>query len=259
AHTYEAGLQALGETVSKPRTKSQWRWTETLAQLPPLKWFSPVSRTGFLLTTAYLLRDRDVKLRVFPGIALMLIMPFIFVFDKQTSEGFGLAFSSSFLAISPLITIDLLQYSQQWQASDIFRVAPMNGPAELCHGARQAVLWLLSVPVFILVCFVLWVVQRNPSHLLLFLPAFILMPIAALVPAALNQGVPLCRPNEEARSAARNAKIFGAMLPAGIVSGIAVWAFSAGWFWWMLLGELTLAVPVYFGLRSLVSRLRWQS
>ena len=155
AHSYEAGLQSLGETVSRPRRASKPRWTEVLAKLPPVKWFSPISRAGFLLTTAYLVRDRDVKLRVFPGIAPMLILPFVFlVQDRQVGEGYGFAFSACFLSTLPLITLDLLQYSQQWQASDIFRVAPMNGPAEISAGARRAVICVLAVPAFVLVAFI---------------------------------------------------------------------------------------------------------
>lgn len=260
AHSYEAGLQSLGETVSKPRSPSKRRWTEILAKMPPLKWFSPVSRAGFLLTTAYLLRDRDVKLRVFPGIAPMLILPFVFlVQDRQGFEGFGFAFSAGFLATLPLITLDLLQYSQQWQASDIFRVAPMNGPAELCNGARQAVLWLLALPAFILVSFIIWVARRDAAHLLLLLPGFFLLPIVAMVPALMRRGVPLSLPNEEAKSAGRGLKMFGVMIPAALLSGLASWAFTTGWFGWMLLGELLIVVPLYFGLRALVSKRTWPS
>ena len=191
AENYGAGLQTIGEMTAKPRARSgsQRRWTEILASLPPVKWFSPASRAGFILTAAYLFRDRDVKLRVFPGIAPMLVIPLLFLFqDQQRIEGFGTAFSSGFLASAPLIVLDLLQYSQQWQASDIFRAAPMAGPGDLCHGARRAVLGLLMIPVFILIGLIVWVAQHNVSHLLLFLPGLILLPIVALVPAAMRRG-----------------------------------------------------------------------
>jgi hypothetical protein len=260
AHSYEAGLQTLGETVSRPRSPSKRRWTEILATLPPVKWFSPVSRAGFLLTTAYLLRDRDVKLRVFPGIAPMLILPFVFlVQDRQGFEGFGFAFSAGFLSTLPIIAIDLLQYSQQWQASDIFRVAPMAGPAELCHGARRAVIYLLALPAFVLVGFIFWIAQRNASHLLLLLPGAILMPIVALIPSLLRHGTPLSLPNEEAKSAARGLKMFAVMIPAAALSVLASQAFSTGWFAWLIGAELLVAVPLYFGLRAHISKLRWPS
>jgi ABC-2 type transport system permease protein len=262
AENYGAGLQTIGESISPPkkRSGSQRRWTEIIASVPPLKWFSPGSRAGFILTVAYLVRDRDVKLRVFPGIAPMLMVPLIFLFqDREAIEGFGTAFSSGFLATIPLITLDLLQYSQQWQASDIFRVAPMSGPGELCHGARRAVLWLLTVPAFILIGFIIWVARHNVSHLLLLLPGLILIPIVSLIPAALRRGVPLSFPNEEIKSAGRSLKMAGVMMFAVIVSFVAAWAFKAGYFWWLILAELVIAVPGYFGLSAMISRLRWKS
>jgi len=259
AHTYEAGLQTLGEIVSRPRSPSKRRWTEVLADMPPVKWFTPVSRAGFLLTIAYLLRDRDVKLRVFPGIAPMLILPFVFlVQDRQGAESFGFAFSAGFLSTLPLIALDLLQYSQQWQASDIFRVAPMTGPAELCHGARRAVLCLLALPAFVLVAFIFWVAQRDVSHLLLLLPGAILMPLVALIPSLMHRGVPLSLPNEEAKSAGRGLKMGAVMIPAAALSAVASWAYSVGCFGWLILAELLIAVPLYFGLRTLVAKLRWR-
>ena len=262
ADNYGAGLQTMGETVSRPRNRSgsQRRWTEIIATVPPLTWFSPASRAGFILTLAYLFRDRDVKLRVFPGIAPMLIMPLVFVFqDKQPMEGFWTAFSAGFLATVPLIVIDLLQYSQQWQASDIFRVVPMSGPGELCHGARRAVLSILTLPAFIVIGLIVWVAQHNISHLLLFLPGLILIPIVSLVPAAMRRGVPLTLPNEEIKSAGRSMKMMVVMICAMILSGMASWAFKAGYFWWLILAEIVLALPAYVGLSILVSRLRWKS
>jgi len=260
SHNYQNSLQQMGETVSRPRARSQRRWTEILAGIPPLKWFSPVSRTGFVLTAAYLFRDRDVKLRVFPGLAPMLIMPFIFLIqDRQTAEGFGVAFSGGFLATIPLIAIDLLQFSQQWQASDIFRVAPMAGPGELCQGARRAVLSLIAIPAFVVIGFIIWVADRHVSHLLLFLPGIIAMPIFSLMPAVLHRGTPLSLPNEEAKSAARSFKMLAVMILAGALSGIAIWTFSKGWFQWLILAELIVAIPLYIGLSALVSRLRWRS
>ena len=262
AHDYQTGLQSLGETVSRPRARSKRRWMDILVNTPPLKWFfrTPVSRAGFLLTTAYLIRDRDVKLRVYPGLAPMLVMPFIFLLQgRQMASGFGLAFSGGFLACMPLIAIDLLQYSQQWQASDIFRVMPMPGPAELCHGARRAVLFLLAVPLLVLVILVMWVAERDATQLLLFLPGIIAMPVVALVPSLLRRGVPLSLPNEEAKSAGRSLKMFAIMILALVLSGIALWTWSKGWFSWMLIAELLVAIPLYLGIRTYISKLPWRS
>lgn len=262
AGTYETGLQNLNETTSRPRSRSQRRWMETLIDSPPLKWLfrTPISRASFLLTAAYLCRDRDVKLRVFPSLAPMLIIPFVFMLqDERAPANFFLALAAGFLASIPLVALDLLQYSQQWQASDIFRVAPMKGPAELCHGARRAVLLLLAFPAFVAVGLIMCMIQRDASKLLLFLPGMILTPVAALIPALLNRGIPLSMPSEESKSAGRSLKMLGVMVLAAVLSGLTAWTLAVGWFAWMIAAELMLVIPTYLGLRFLVSKMRWRS
>lgn len=265
AGDYQTGLQSLGESVSRPRPKGRRRWVNVLVNAPPLGWFmrDSVARASFLLTAAYLSRDRDVKLRVYPGLAPMLVMPLVFLIQGYQSHngfpfGFAFAYSGGFLASMPLLALEFLQYSQQWQASDIFRVAPMSGPAELCHGARRAVLCLLTVPLLLAVALLMWLAQKHVSDLLLLLPGLIVTPVTALLPAALNRGVPLSLPAEEAKSATRSMIMFGVMILSLALSGIALWSWFTGWFKWMILGELLVAVPVYIGLRVSVSKMRWE-
>jgi len=67
ARDYGAGLQNLGETTTPQRRgRARRRWIDRAVAMPPLRWWlrDSVSRAGFLLTAAYLLRDRDVKLWV---------------------------------------------------------------------------------------------------------------------------------------------------------------------------------------------------
>ncbi len=140
----------MNETVSRRKSSRPGRrWLNRLVQIPPFKWWlrEPVSRAAFLLTAAYLIRDRDVKLRIYPGVAPILVLPFVFLFQKHSGMGpFGIAFSGVYLGIIPLVGLGILQYSQQWQESDIFRSAPMLGPAAICNGARRAILIFLTLP-----------------------------------------------------------------------------------------------------------------
>ena len=106
---------------------------------------------------------------------------------------------------------------------------------------------------------IMWFAQKDASSLLLLLPGLIATPVTALVPAALNRGIPLSLPTEEAKSANRSMIMIGVMFISIALSGIALWSWSNGWFKWMLLAELLVTVPVYIGLRIVVSKLRWQS
>jgi ABC-2 type transport system permease protein len=263
ARDYEKGLQMLGETLSqRPKRNAQRRWLDALVNAPPLSWWlrDPVSRASFLLTAAYLMRDRDVKLRVYPGVAPMLVMPLIFLIQDRShgSGGFGVAFSGFYLGLIPLLAIKLLQYSQQWQAADLFRAVPILGPAPLCHGARRAVLLLLTLPVLFFFALIAWLMRSESSHLLLLLPGLVALPVYALIPSLGGHAVPLSVPTEEGKSAARAVSMIVVMIISAVLAGLSLWAWSTGWFAWFLLVETILAIGVYFGLRASLTAARWQ-
>jgi ABC-2 type transport system permease protein len=266
ARDYETGLQALNETIS-PRVKrgNHRRWLDRLANLPPLSWWlrDPVARASFLLTAAYLLRDRDVKLRVYPGIAPILIIPFVFLVRNHhggsTDPGFGVPLSGVYIGLVPLIGLQILQYSQQWQAADIFRAAPVSGPAAICHGARRAVLCLLALPMLLLVGLIVWLMQGDLSQLPLLLPGIIALPVFALVPNLGGRGVPLSLPTDAAKSTSRGVSMILVMISSFALAGIASLAWTQGWFWWLVAGEIVAAIVLYSILRLTLIKARWPS
>src|SRR4051812_11955670 len=253
AHDYHAGLQSLGEASTvKPRKQGRRRWIEILVKAPPLKWWlrDSVARAAFLLTAAYLIRDRDVKLRVYSGLAPMLIMPLVFVVQGRGAGGFGLAFSGAYLGLVPLLGLTLVQYSQQWQAADLFRAAPMPGPVPLCDGARRAVLCFLAMPALFLLAALAWLVPKDSSNLLLLLPGLIATPLYALYPTLGGKSVPLSMPIEEAKSAQGGLKMIGVTMVSVALAGVTAWAWTAGWFWWLLVGEAILGAALYLAMRA---------
>jgi ABC-2 type transport system permease protein len=268
ARDYELGLQTLNETVSLRSKKSgeRRRWLDTLVNLPPLSWWlrDPVSRASFLLTAAYLVRDRDVKLRIYPSLAPMMILPFVFLLQGRNQHnadesGFGVPFSAAYLGLVPLLGLQILQYSQQWQAADIFRSAPMIGPAAICHGARRAVLCLLALPMMLLVAALVWFIQGSPNQLLLFLPGMIVLPIFALVPNLGGRGVLLSMPTDAAKATGRGLNMIVVMIITFMLAGATSWAWNHGWFWPFVGAEALMATLIYILLRSQIAQTRWPS
>ena len=263
AHTYERGLQKLEQTVTKPKSaKRGRRWLNWLVTVPPLNWWfrDPVSRATFILTTVYLLRDRDVKLRVYPGIAPMLIFPFIFLFQKGDDMGaLGIAFCGGYLGLIPLIAMSMFQYSQQWQASDIFRAAPMPGPAAIYHGARHTVLLFITLPILLILGILVSQVRGLNGEILLLLPGIIAVPVYSLVPGVFSRAIPLSTPIEEAKSATRGAKMLLALLISMLVSAIASTAWSHGLFWPFLAVEALVVLGLYLRMCRTLAQMRWQS
>ncbi len=265
AQSYETGLQALNETVSSGRARGgKRRITDFLADLPPLSWWlrNPVERASFKLSLAYLLRDRDVKLRVFPGLAPLFVMPLVLLLQARGQDafgksGFGIAFAGSYMGLAPVLGLHLLQFSQQWQASDIFRTAPISGPAPLAHGARRAVLMLFVVPLMVVLGLLSWFVSGDCSRLLLLLPGMISMPLLALVPCMNGKGIPLSLPSEEAKAAGRGLIMWGFSIASIALAGIAVWAWSCHWFQWFLSAETAIVIIAYCTLRRSLSNTKW--
>jgi len=264
AKDYQSGLQAMEEVVPRQQRRRRGRrWLDVLVHALPIRWWlrDPVARASFLLTAAYLARDRDVKLRVYPSLAPMLMMPVIFLLQDfghhAGNGGFGTGFTAIYLGIIPMMAVKILRHSQQWQAADVFRVAPMAGPGSLCHGVRRAVLCFLALPLVAFFVLVLWVIPGGRSGLPLLLPGLITLPLYALIGCSRGRAVPLALPTEEARSAERGLSMLAVMVVSMALSGIASWAWSAGWFRWLLAVEASVATILYLVFFRSITKARW--
>jgi hypothetical protein len=271
AKDYATGLQTMSETAGAKRPKeARRRLLDTLSNRVPLRWWlrRPVTRASFLLVAAYLMRDRDVKLRVYPGLAPMLIWPFIMLIQDRGSarasgvsalSGFSVAFTGIFLGMIPLLAIDLLRYSQQWQAADLFRVAPVEGPGPFCDGTRRAVLLVLTLPLLVGVVLLISLLGRANAHLPLLLPGIIALPLYAMLGCLRGNAVPFSLPSEEAKSAGRGLKMIGIMMASGLLAVAATLCWNYGFFKWLLLGEVFVVAGLYLPLRASLTSSRWTS
>jgi ABC-2 type transport system permease protein len=261
AHSYESGLQALSEATAVKSRRRGRHFLGWLMTTPPLRWWlrNSVSRGAFLLTAAYLFRDRETKLRIYPGLAPMMIMPAIFLIRSGMSRNYAIAFSGTYLGIVPLVGISLLRYSQQWQAADLFRIAPMSGPGAISHGTRRAAIVFLALPALIVFAIIAWFAQRDFEHMLLLLPGIIALPVYAMIPCLNGKGVPFSFPGEEAKSARQGLRMLAVTFISFPLAGLTSWAWSQGWFWWFVLGEGLVVAVIYAILRARVSELEWDS
>lgn len=265
AHDYETGLQRLSETVSmSSRKRAGRRRIDDVTDSRLLRWWlrDPVARASFGLAVAYLVRDRDVKLRIFPAVAPMMALPLVLLIQDfgrpdVGSGGFGVAFAGSYLSVLPMMALNLLQYSQQWQASEIFRVAPLPGPAALCSGARKAILCILALPTIYIFALTVLFMRRDVSQLLLLLPGIVALPVYALIPCLGGNGVPLSLPTEEAKGAGHGLTMVVTVLPSFAIAGLAAWSWSAGWFHWFMLAETLVAIKLYAMIRITIANRRW--
>src|SRR5262245_12643597 len=98
APSYGEGLARLSETRTATKDSEAVSSRTPAISNPILRWWlrDPVERTSFRLAAAYMRRDRDVKLRLYPSLTMFLIFPLINLLDRDR-HGF-----SAFL---PLMTV----------------------------------------------------------------------------------------------------------------------------------------------------------
>ncbi|MDZ4402687.1 hypothetical protein [Prosthecobacter sp.] len=266
---YGQGLMNLNESegTAKGSSKPRGVWLAALVKLPPLRWWlrDPVERQSFMLTSAYLVRDREIKLRLYPGVAPMLIMPLIMLFPAGGRGAAGAqaammmqGFATCFLGMVSLQAMMFLGCSEHWRAAAFFRTAPLPHWTPLFHGSRKAVLFWLSFPVLIVQTAILCGIQRSLAPLALSLPAVLFLPAFSLVSGILGQWLPLSKPSEEVKNTAAGCLMMaGAMVAAGIVGGLASWMWHLGHFEFFLVIEAVLMLGSAFLMKHLMRGTPW--
>jgi ABC-2 type transport system permease protein len=246
---YGQGLMNLNESAgtAKDRSKPRGVWLAAFVKLPLLRWWlrDPVERESFKLTTAYLFRDREVKLRVYPGIAPMLIMPLVMLFSGGRGDG-GAAmmtqgFATCFLGMVSLQAMMFLGCSEHWRAAAFFYVAPLRHWTPLFHGSRKAVLCCLSFPVLILQTALICGLQRSWTPLMLSLPAVMFLPTFSLVSGITGQWLPFSKPSEDIKNTTTGCLMMACTMAfAGAIGGLSSWMWHIGYFGTFLAVEAVL-------------------
>lgn len=171
---------------------------------------------------------------------------------------FGAAFSGAYIGMLPMMALSFLKYSQQWQAADIFRTAPMIGPGALCHGARKAVFVIVTLPILLLIIIAAFVFSLDWSLLAMLLPGIIVLPIFSAVPCLGGDAAPLSLPAEEAKQASRGLYMLAAMIASLLLAGVAIIARQLGLLPGFLLVETLLTFLVYVLICKRSARAAWK-
>ncbi len=250
---YGTGLQMLNEAGDRVDRPSR-RLLPWLVARPPLRWWlrDPVQRHAFVLATAYMARDRETKLKLYPGVVPFLALPVVWLFvlggdDKGTERQFLSAMSMGYMTLVPLTGMTLLQRSPHWRAAEWFRIVPMPDWSQLFHGARKAVLCWLTLPVSALFAALLVVSEGSWQPLLVVLPTLALLPVASLLPGLVEVWLPLSLPQDEHRMYHAGCLVLVvALAVSAALAGVGMWLASIGWLWGYVGGALGLVAIAYW-------------
>ncbi len=263
ANVYAEGLERMQEVAVAAPSQRWARWLTRAAAARPLVWWlgDAPARAAFVLSAVYLGRDRDTKLRVYPSVAAFVILPFLSMATPQTRAslgGFEIAFAGAFLALVGLSAVSVIEHSQQYRASEIFRQAPLPNPAPLSRGVRAAVFSLLQLPVVVLAAsLVAW--RYDIERLLLLLPGCALGPAFSLIPCLGAHGAPFSRPVEDARAASGILRALMASVVSLVVAILATSAWHGGWFGPFLGVHVLVVSGVTLALLLAVRSAEWSS
>jgi hypothetical protein len=174
-----SGSSGEARPASKAANATRYGYSQLLSRLLT----SPgLEQQSFLFSWKMMLRSRDFKLRVYPGIGYFLVLAILpFIRSNKGIDGLleslqltdsGSRFSIIvMLYISGLVVITSLQqmtFSDFFKASWIFRSTPVAVPGPIQSGAAKAAIAQFLLPAFALVSLPLLIINGLPMliHLL---------------------------------------------------------------------------------------------
>src|SRR5436190_9701932 len=118
--SYSEGLAKIAETTRTTPTTAGVRKHKELRN-PLLLWWlrDPIELRAFRLAAAYMRRDRDIKLRLYPSLTIFLIVPLMSLLDRNRVgfSAFVPLFMVWMLGIMPYQALQTLQMSQHYLAA----------------------------------------------------------------------------------------------------------------------------------------------
>lgn len=111
---------------------------------------SILEKSAFELVWIIVTRDRRFKLRAYPSLGLLILFTIRYYYDNQTIEinRLMILYYSTFTLN---MIVQQIFLSDNWKASWIYQILPIDNPGELLIGAYRSVIIRFIVPLYILV------------------------------------------------------------------------------------------------------------
>jgi len=231
---------------------TRWRSRNPLLRL----WLKdPIEWSAFRLSSAYMRRDREVKLRVYSSMSMFLVFLVLSVVDrKRDSAEFLPLMMLAMSGTVPVTLMESMRMSSHYAAAELFRAAPLTSAAPLFHGVRKAAILYVQLPI---ACVALATLARSESFydaLMMMLPIALVLPTISLVPGLYSDYVPLSMAPRRGRQSSQNVGIMvGTMVFASAMLGLSVIAKKFGF---QLIVVAVEAVVMFLVHRSLSARIR---
>jgi hypothetical protein len=213
----------------------------------------PVERASFRLATAYLRRDRDVRLRLRPSLVVFALLPLAGLVVEEQQGGHLVPLASvCLLGMVPGVALEALRISSHPVASELFAIVPIAGTRAVFHGVRKAAMWYV-LPALALATAIAAVIV--PGGLVLAVPGIMALPVLTLVPGLFGPYLPLARPKARGQQAIANGVLLAVSTGLlGVLVQATLHASRRGRLPSLYIGEVVVLLGVDRALRWIVTR-----
>lgn len=184
---FEKNLQKLNDRGGAVSRKSEIR-KEFIAGLVCK---NKVEKSMFKFTQNMIATERNLKLKVYPTLAMAVFMPVLFMFmgsgqDKPFMDNIKTGYGGK-IHLLMYITIFLLCFctafinnSDNYKGAFIYKVLPIENPGVILKGAVKGTIFKLILPLYILESLV-FTIFKGPSIILDLIVMFLVLLILSLV------------------------------------------------------------------------------
>ncbi|MPM06990.1 hypothetical protein SDC9_53294 [bioreactor metagenome] len=182
--TFEKYLQKLNNNNEKSKEKNK-----LILKISKLVCKDKIERAFFKFSVQIINSEREFKLKVYPNIALGIILPFIFMLvgfrgGSISSIRNNLVNSSLYLSIYaftliiPNIVV-MLKYSEKYSGAWIYEVAPIKDISSIYKGVIKGMFFKLVIPPYILISILFIIIYSEGviKHLIIVFLSIILITI----------------------------------------------------------------------------------
>lgn len=184
---FERNLQKLNENGGSP-SKRNVKIKEFIAALVCR---DKIEKSMFKFTQNMIATERNLKLKVYPTLAMGVFLPVLFVFmDRGENKSFLTNIKTGYGGkIHLLMYISILMFcfctayinnSDNYKGAFIYKVLPIESPGVLLKGAVKGAIFKLIVPIYVLEA-VVFLVFKGPSIIIDLIVMFLVLLTVALV------------------------------------------------------------------------------
>jgi len=251
---FEKNLQKLNENGGIVTKKSENR-KEFIARLVCR---DKIEKSMFKFTENMIATERNLKLKVYPSLAMAVFLPLLFVFiDRTNSKSFmdniqtGYGGKIHFLMYISILLMcfctAFINNSDNYRGAFIYKVLPVENPGVILKGAIKGTIFKLIIPIYIFEAIVFLMLKGSSIIIDLIVMFLVLLIVALLYFKVSNKSMPF-----SVKFATTDS---GKLIGPGIIASVVLGVFALIH---MAIRNNTTFVGIYAGVLLIFNVILWK-